>query len=246
MSGGVDRRISFTSLPLAARAGSIRATAWPRRKTRKLSLRRSTASSSSEKRRAAVVALTLCTRSDYQISLGGAGLDANRSEREQWRDRFGARAVRVLRGSWSYTIRSARVAARNRGVSRERKDTPPSARGKLARPHRASGPIPPANDAPAAVRKEARSPHTSASSSGRSRRPGRRHRSRPHGAELKRQRARLEQRSVLSRSGTAAAAVCERDHSETELTSDSGKWRIGGRKPVALVERGEQDAVCER
>src|ERR671934_3122911 len=64
-SGGFDRRTSFTSFPLAARAGSIRATAWPRRTTRKLSPRRSTASSSAEKRRAASVALSLCTKSDY-------------------------------------------------------------------------------------------------------------------------------------------------------------------------------------
>ena len=66
-SGGLARRISLMSLPFAARAGSTRATAWPRRTMRKLSPRRSTASSSSEKRRAASVAVSLRTKSDYQI-----------------------------------------------------------------------------------------------------------------------------------------------------------------------------------
>jgi hypothetical protein len=66
-SGGAERRISFTRLPLAARAGSIRATVRPRRTTRKLSPRRSTESSNSEKRLAASVALSVRTRSDYQI-----------------------------------------------------------------------------------------------------------------------------------------------------------------------------------
>jgi hypothetical protein len=64
----LERRISLTRFPLAAPAGSIRATAWPRRSTRKLSPRRSTASRSSEKRRAASVALRVRTTSDYQIS----------------------------------------------------------------------------------------------------------------------------------------------------------------------------------
>lgn len=59
-SGGVERKISFTRLPFAARAGSMRATARPRRTTRKLSPRRSTESSSSEKRLAASVALSVC------------------------------------------------------------------------------------------------------------------------------------------------------------------------------------------
>lgn len=68
-SGGFERSISFTAFPLAARAGSIRATARPRRTTTKLSPRRSTASSTSEKRRAASVALRLRIESDYQISL---------------------------------------------------------------------------------------------------------------------------------------------------------------------------------
>lgn len=66
-SGGAERRISFTRFPFAARAGSIRATVRPRRTTRKLSPRRSTESSSSEKRLAASVALSVRTRSDYQI-----------------------------------------------------------------------------------------------------------------------------------------------------------------------------------
>jgi hypothetical protein len=60
-SGGVDRRISFTRFPFAARAGSMRATARPRRTTRKLSPRCSTESSNSEKRRAASVALSART-----------------------------------------------------------------------------------------------------------------------------------------------------------------------------------------
>jgi hypothetical protein len=68
-SGGLERRICFTSFPLAARAGSIRATACPRRTTRKLSPRRSTASSTSENRRAASVAVSLWIKSDYQISV---------------------------------------------------------------------------------------------------------------------------------------------------------------------------------
>ena len=66
-SGGVERKISFTRFPFAARAGPMRATARPRRMTRKLSPPRSTESSNSEKRLAASVALRVRKISEYQI-----------------------------------------------------------------------------------------------------------------------------------------------------------------------------------
>lgn len=68
-SGRFWRKSSLRSLPLAAAAGPMRATVRPRRATRKVSPRDSTASSSSEKRRAASVALRLSIRSDYQIQI---------------------------------------------------------------------------------------------------------------------------------------------------------------------------------
>jgi len=66
-SSGAARRTSFTAAPRPAPAGPIRATARPRRTITNVSPRDSTASRTSANFRAASVAVTLFTRSDYQI-----------------------------------------------------------------------------------------------------------------------------------------------------------------------------------